>query len=79
MIFLYGKTISLLMQSNVFSLKIPEYKKVTGVVGPNCTVDHLKARLVTKGFTQIFGHNYGDAFSPIAKMTSIGCFYPWQP
>ena len=38
------------------------------------TIDHLKASLVAKGYTQIFGLDYGDTFSPVAKMASIRLF-----
>ena len=34
-------------------------------------MDHLKAHLVAKGYTQIHGFNYYDTFSPIAKMDSV--------
>ena len=34
-------------------------------------MDCLKASLVAKGYTQIYGSNYYDTFSPVAKMTSI--------
>ena len=34
-------------------------------------MDHLKARMVAKRYTQIYGSNYFDTFSPVAKMTSI--------
>jgi hypothetical protein len=35
------------------------------------TVDHLKAHLVAKGFTQTYGLDYTETFSLVAKLNSI--------
>ena len=43
-------------------------------VGPDGTIDRLKAYLMAKGYTQIFGLDYGDTFSPMAKMASVHLF-----
>jgi len=43
-------------------------------VGHNDTIDCLNARLVPKGYTQIFGLDYGDTFSLMAKMASVRLF-----
>ncbi|RVX13347.1 Retrovirus-related Pol polyprotein from transposon RE2 [Vitis vinifera] len=37
-------------------------------------VDRLKTRLVAKGYTQIYGCNYSDTFSPVAKIASVHLF-----
>ena len=40
-------------------------------VSPNGQVDRLKAHLVAKEYTQVYGSDYGDTFSPVAKIASI--------
>ena len=40
-------------------------------VGPDGQVDRLKAHLVAKGYTQVYGSDYGDTFSLVAKIASV--------
>ncbi|RVW64348.1 Retrovirus-related Pol polyprotein from transposon RE2 [Vitis vinifera] len=40
-------------------------------VGPDGQVDRLKTRLVAKGYTQVYGSDHGDTFSPVAKIASV--------
>ena len=44
-------------------------------VGPNGAIDRLKACLVAKSYTQIFGLDNGDTFSP-GKMAFFRLFLP---
>ena len=43
----------------------------TVTIGPDDRVDRLKAQLVAKGYTQVYGSDYYDTFSPIAKIASV--------
>jgi len=43
-------------------------------VDPNGEIDRLKAQLVAKGYTQIYGIDFGDTFSPDAKITVVRLF-----
>ena len=44
------------------------YKTKTRVDG---SVEHYKARLVARGFTQAYGIDYEETFAPVAKMTIV--------
>ncbi len=39
----------------------------------NGDVEHYKARLLVRGFTQTFKVDYNETFAPVAKFTSIHC------
>ena len=40
-------------------------------IGPDGRADHLKAWLVAKGYTQVYGSDYYDTFSLVAKIASV--------
>ena len=44
------------------------FKKNMNVEGK---VEKYKSRLVAKGYSQVTGIDFGDIFSPVAKVTSI--------
>lgn len=57
-------------------------KKVIGVkwvyktkYKPNGEVEKYKARLVAKGYTQEYGVDYKEVFSPVARIDVVRVFY----
>ncbi|KAM3291620.1 putative mitochondrial protein like [Capsicum chacoense] len=65
------------------SVHLPNVKSIVGSrwiytvkVGSDETVDQLKARLIVKGYTQIYGLDYGDMFSPVTKIASVRLLIP---
>ena len=58
--------------------KLPDGKKSVGCMWiftikykANGTVERYKARLVAKGYTQTYGIDYSEIFSPVAKIDTI--------
>ena len=45
-------------------------------IGPDGRVDRLKAWLVAKGYTQVYGFEYYDTFSLVAKIASVRLLLP---
>jgi len=78
--------ISVLQNSETWKLiPLPSRKSIVSCrwvftikVGLDGTIDHLKARLAAKGYTQIFCLNYGSTFSPVAKNGSCSLIHSYE-
>ena len=47
------------------------YWVYTVKIGPDGQVVRLKTWLVAKGYTQVYGSDYNDSFTPVAKTASV--------
>jgi len=71
--------ISMIQKNNIWELvDKPQDRKVIGVkwvfrkkLNADCSINKYKARLVVKGYAQIFGVDYFDTFAPVSRLDTI--------
>lgn len=79
------KLLNSLKDNNTWKIvELPPNKRVIGCkwvyktkFNPDGSLDKYKARLVTKGYTQVEGMDYTETFAPVSWMTTLRTLLAW--